>query len=265
MTDYVTVSGNQEPQCVAIRSGLGGAAFTPASLSGLALWLRADLGVTVNGSTQVTAWADQSGNNNNATTFSNLQPLVASDSNFNNQATIQMNRVANGSLIVPYAATINPSLLTLFIVYKYSTIPTTFSCVVSAVNTGAWTDGFAYGDVSGSANSTGAFVTQYTVGPASATLSTSLAKAAVVTYDGTTLKVYHDNSLFASSSPNNGNIHYNGNNQLVISGFTSTGGTGTTLGFCGVDIAEVAMWNRVLSGSELTQLHTYDVNRYALP
>jgi hypothetical protein len=43
----------------------GGGSFTPTSLSGCVLWLRADLGVTLNGST-VSAWADQSGNGNNA-------------------------------------------------------------------------------------------------------------------------------------------------------------------------------------------------------
>jgi hypothetical protein len=41
------------------------AAFAPTSLSGCVLWLRADLGVTLNGST-VSAWADQSGTGNHA-------------------------------------------------------------------------------------------------------------------------------------------------------------------------------------------------------
>jgi hypothetical protein len=43
----------------------GAAAFTPTSLSGCVLWLRADLGVTLNGST-VSAWADQSSAGNHA-------------------------------------------------------------------------------------------------------------------------------------------------------------------------------------------------------
>lgn len=47
---------------LALPQSLGG--FTPASISGLDLWLRADLGVTLNGS-NVSAWADQSGNNRN--------------------------------------------------------------------------------------------------------------------------------------------------------------------------------------------------------
>jgi hypothetical protein len=40
--------------------------FVPSSLSGLSLWLKADVGVTTSGS-NVTAWADQSENNRNVT------------------------------------------------------------------------------------------------------------------------------------------------------------------------------------------------------
>jgi hypothetical protein len=50
-------------------------AFSPANLSGLSLWLKADAGVTLSGS-NVTAWADQSGNGKNAvgaSTFPTLQ------------------------------------------------------------------------------------------------------------------------------------------------------------------------------------------------
>ncbi len=39
----------------------GGSQWTPASLSNLGLWLRGDMGITLNG-TDVSAWADQSGN-----------------------------------------------------------------------------------------------------------------------------------------------------------------------------------------------------------
>lgn len=41
-------------------------AFSPKKISGLKLWLKADAGVTLDGS-NVIAWADQSGNGNNAT------------------------------------------------------------------------------------------------------------------------------------------------------------------------------------------------------
>lgn len=60
-------------------SSAAAAAFTPASLTGLALWLKADAGTTLDGSNNLTDWADQSGNGNHATQATvNLRPnLVA--------------------------------------------------------------------------------------------------------------------------------------------------------------------------------------------
>lgn len=57
--------------------------FDPKSVTGLALWLKGDVGVTANGTQHVSVWADQSGNANNATeTRDGLQPtLVAAGIN----------------------------------------------------------------------------------------------------------------------------------------------------------------------------------------
>ncbi len=71
---------------------LGGAppAFTPGSLAGLQLWLRADLGVT---GSPVSAWADQSGvgdaNRNAAQVTAGRRPAFnASNASYNNQPTV---------------------------------------------------------------------------------------------------------------------------------------------------------------------------------
>ena len=52
--------------------------FSPANLSGLSLWLKADAGVTLSGS-DVTAWADQSGNGNNASSTPGTRPTLVSN------------------------------------------------------------------------------------------------------------------------------------------------------------------------------------------
>ena len=67
----------------------GSGTFLPTSISNCKLWLRADLGVTTSGGL-VTAWADQSGNGNNATDPGvGVRPaLTASNSNFSNQSTV---------------------------------------------------------------------------------------------------------------------------------------------------------------------------------
>ena len=50
----------------------------PISFLGLALWLKADAGVTLSGS-DVTAWADQSGNGNNASSSGGTRPTFVSN------------------------------------------------------------------------------------------------------------------------------------------------------------------------------------------
>jgi len=54
------------PKNQMLRRHRGTAPFLPTDLTGLSLWLKADTGITLSGS-NVTAWADQSGNGNNAT------------------------------------------------------------------------------------------------------------------------------------------------------------------------------------------------------
>jgi hypothetical protein len=52
--------------------------FSPTDLSGITLWLKADAGVTLSGS-NVTAWADQSGNGNNASSSEGSRPTFVSN------------------------------------------------------------------------------------------------------------------------------------------------------------------------------------------
>lgn len=71
--------------------------LNPTSLSGLAAWYRADLGVTV--ATGVSAWADQSGNGdanrNIAQATAGKQPtLTASDAAYNNKPTLSFLRAS---------------------------------------------------------------------------------------------------------------------------------------------------------------------------
>lgn len=73
--------------------------FSPTNISGLQLWLRADLGVTLNGS-QVSQWNDQSNigdtNRNVFQTTSGQQPtLNAVDAYYNNQSTLSFASASN--------------------------------------------------------------------------------------------------------------------------------------------------------------------------
>jgi hypothetical protein len=75
-----------------IRKVGGGASFSPANLSGLSLWLKADAGVTLSGS-NVTAWADQSGNGINASPV-DVNPTYNS-SDLNSKPTISLSSVTS--------------------------------------------------------------------------------------------------------------------------------------------------------------------------
>jgi len=71
---------------------VGGGAAIPQS--GLSLWLKADAGVTLSGS-NVTAWADQSGNGRNASPV-DVNPTYNS-SDLNSKPTISLSSVAGGT------------------------------------------------------------------------------------------------------------------------------------------------------------------------
>jgi len=60
------------------KVGGGAAPFSPTDLSGLSLWLKSDAGVTLSGS-NVTAWADQSGNGNNAAAGEEFEPTLVAN------------------------------------------------------------------------------------------------------------------------------------------------------------------------------------------
>jgi len=87
-------------------------AFSPANLSGLSLWLKADAGVTTSGS-NVTAWADQSGNGRTVT-LTNSPTFTASS--INGKPTIDFNGSTQyvNALTPAFAGNNNFSLIWVF-------------------------------------------------------------------------------------------------------------------------------------------------------
>jgi len=87
MKSVLTVSSIAAAFC------LGAAAATqPDALDGLAFWVRADTGVTTNASGNVTEWADQSGRANHAVAADAAAPqFVASEAELNSHPTLRFN------------------------------------------------------------------------------------------------------------------------------------------------------------------------------
>src|SRR5262245_24839304 len=72
----------------------------------LRLWLRADQGVTTDGSGNVTAWADQSGNGNNATSSGVMTPTFVANSSINNGPAVRFDGL-NDVMTIAHNATLN--------------------------------------------------------------------------------------------------------------------------------------------------------------
>lgn len=80
--------------------------FTPRSINGCVLWLRADLGVTLSDD-KVTNWADQSGNGNDASQATPANQPTWKESSFGEQPSIEFDGI-NDYLAIADDATLNP-------------------------------------------------------------------------------------------------------------------------------------------------------------
>lgn len=238
----------------------GGSSFSPLSLSPV-LWLRADLGVTLNGS-NVSAWADQSGtgdSNKNATQGTAAkQPLfTAANAALNNKPTIGdahgSGRAAMLATGVWSSAPAYP--LTILSVYARSR---------SAAGGFYVRDALAASSPSQCALSETIGTAVY--GYASATWAVD---ATNTTADGAGTAVLE---RMNASTPH---IQVKSKSPtesvgctaptFAPTGFTFCNYYGDTTGtFIGAQIAEVAMFSRDLTAGEISQLMDYVAARYAL-
>lgn len=114
---------------------------TPTDLK---VWLRADQGVTYDGSNLVSAWNDQSGNGINA--FQNTttyKPLyVASSVHFNNKPVISFAAGGDDYMNLPISPLLNFSAgFTIYVVAKVS-FANTFNMLIQHSNGSTWTQGW---------------------------------------------------------------------------------------------------------------------------
>jgi hypothetical protein len=102
--------------------------FSPAKLSGLSLWLKADAGVTLSGS-NVTAWADQSGNGNNAIGSGTL-PTLQSNA-INGYPAIRLNNTGSNTSRFTVSNNFNLKNSSVFIVVKQLNLGNPFARMLS--------------------------------------------------------------------------------------------------------------------------------------
>lgn len=234
---------------LATRYGFTLPASVPQSIYGLAAWWRADMGVTMDGSSKVSAWADQSGNGRHfLQATGSQQPTWSATAGPNGTPALVFDE-ADDSMTATWAL-VQPEHV--FIVAKMDT---------SQINPSIFDGG------AGTGNRMRLYSTG--VGPAySGTYVTSDgANNVVVVHDPeAAFKMY--GCLFKGASSQQsvsgvatvtGNAGTNGGGGIRLNCFGSGGG------YAGITTPEALVYSRALSAAEEAQLRTsYSAGRYGV-
>jgi len=241
-------------------------AVSPIPTTGLSLWLKADAGVTLSGS-NVTAWADQSGNGNNATARTGNSTFVSS--------------VINGKPILRFDGTAN--LITNdFFAHNYDT-PITIIAVstasASTVFSGNPTARYIYGVTNNGGYDAGLTYGGY--GTETPNFSVGFGISYVSGQDIES-SAMGENQVGLSSSINSGTLisaFLNGDAVGTADPADQSGGNNSTgafsIGsevtlneadnfFCTCDIAEIIIYNRAITTPERQQVEAYLNAKYAI-
>jgi hypothetical protein len=244
---------------------------SPIPKSGLSLWLKADAGVTLSGS-NVTAWADQSGNGNNATppdAVNGYEPLFVSNS-VNGLPTIRFLDSSTSLLVTPS-----------FLAVSYNT-PISIIAVAKAVASEVVVDGsaqrwllpsgasesfeigFTFGAYGNTSPNYSAMVGSNLVGEVESESSEIIGtETAVVslTNTGTTVNFHKNGTSVGSLDPSS----YSTTNA-------SDGVWGIGAQLCGgsvylpakFNLAELVIYNRLITTPERQQVEAYLNTKYAI-
>lgn len=234
----------------------GSAAFAPTSVSGLALWLRADMGVTTVAGPKVSAWADQSGFARDfAQAVDARRPgYTASSASFNGQpclnytaaqiltALASLPAFASGTTIVMAIAN-TPNQST--VLFENGTGATANGCGVYIDNPVRYRG--LYHNPLG-------FFTQfgYLAPPASSSMAVTIDPTVAAANQ---VRVYDDDVVGAS-------IGAAAVAGTIDSNPWSLGARSVLTAPATADIAEVIMYNRILTATERTALYLYQQQRF---
>jgi hypothetical protein len=244
------------------------ASGTPTAVptSGLALWLRADAGVTTDGSGNVSAWADQSPNGNNAVQSSSGDRPTPVSSEINGEPVVRFNG-STDYLTVPDNSSLDISNVTIIAVYQVPDASDGTWIVNKPYSTSStWSSPFlAYGlGIGISSGIQGLQVT--TSGTRTQILSSFVVPATTPMlltgiYDGTTMSLYNQGVLNVTASKS-GDIDLGGSSgkDLCI-GMRSSYSPGE---YNQADLAELLIYNRALTASEQMQAELYLADKYNL-
>ena len=218
------------------------APFVPSDIDSLVLWLKADAGVTYDGSGYLSVWADQSGNGNNATQSTpGNQPLYAANQ-LNGHPVINLN--TGRGMVLTTGITVNEftaffvAKTPLFIMGNNSgTLPNSAACILHNYITNH--NNFIVNDVN---NSSCYYTTTTQSGYITYTVDNKSANAS-----------WYYNSLL------NGTHCYNFGTTLNCIGYRGYEGISVGQG----EFAEIIIYNNPLSTIQRQQVEQYLQTKYA--
>jgi hypothetical protein len=239
------------------------ASFTPSDLGGLVLWLRSDRGLNISGG-KFASWSDQSTNGNDAKqTVAANQPVYNTTApSLNNQPTLSFTASASTFLRIADNASLQPSNLSAALVARY-TAQNPYQALISRTTSGNWNDGWAL--------SNGPVANYGQVEFWTTNLNTNSLGIQPIgtwhlwlgTYDGAAVTLYIDGTKETPSSATGG-ITYPPATDTLIGAYWGAA-SATPSGFANIDLAEVIVYGRGLSATEVAEIHAYAMARYKTP
>lgn len=220
--------------------------FVPTDIANLALWVRADLGVTKDGSDLVATWADQSGNGRDLTEATNKPLWVASL--ISGQPAIRFDGT-NDKLITPDFSLSQPYHF--FMVLRVLSAPANERIFQ--------TDNDANTSASAALilNSSGPALSQSSIGVASGN------NINIDTTDFHSVAALFDNT--------NSSLQMDGGTPVDSTTINPTSFDGVTLGahggaslFVNIEVAEFMVYSATISGVDLANLNNYFAVRYGI-
>jgi hypothetical protein len=230
--------------------------FLPSRLTTCALWLRADLGVSLSGS-NVTAWNDHSGTgdaNKNLTSGSVNPTFTASDASYNNRSTVQISNSVNCFLQ-------NTSTWTTTLTQPHTWV------LVGHRNQNNLTNYFMDGNATGFAATvigTNASPAEITFNAGSSVTTTGSGhdwtspSVVLVEFNGATSNLYLNSVSTVLQSGNAGAVNFN---QLCVGAHSQGFGGGSP--WVGT-VAEIIAFSGILSAAIKSSLGGYLRDRYAI-
>jgi alpha-tubulin suppressor-like RCC1 family protein len=221
--------------------------------NGLGLWLKSEAGVTQDGSGNVSLWADQGVNHNDVSqTTTGEYPVFAT-----NQVNGKPVLTFNGSqyLAANDASTLDPSNITMIVVGQYSASSNNYGSFISKTTSSEQIDGYGMGILGGPV---GGWVDNYSSGAAQGTVVSGQYGTMSFTYDQSNV-IFRLNGQTLATEPYTSAINNVSGVPLLI-GTTDTSFYYPLTG----SIAEVLIYDRVLSSSELQEVEVYLADKYGL-